>query len=313
MEIATGAMVPAGTTAVLRSEDSVVTGSEVRGNPRPRREWREAGEEARQGELLGPAGAPVTPAVIGLAAASGHDALRVRRRPRAVVVVLGAELLTSGRPAGGRIRDALGPQLPAWLRRLGATMTDPAVIGPADDTPDACLTALRQALATGADIIVTTGGTMRGSVDELRGALSELGASYLVDTVQARPGAPMLLAALADPTGASTLLAGLPGNPQAAIAALLTLVPPALAGLAGRSLPELPAIELGAPIPGRGARTHLALVSRGQDGRGYPVAHAGSAMLRGLAQAAGFAVIAPRQKADCGTTVTFMPLPLSAG
>jgi molybdopterin molybdotransferase len=113
--------------------------------------------------------------------------------------------------------------------------------------------------------------------------------------------------------GAAPLLAGLPGNPQAAIAALLTLVPPALAGLTGRGLPELPAIELGAPIPGRGARTHLALITRGQDGRGYPAAHAGSAMLRGLARAAGFAVIAPRQKAVCGTTVPFMPLPLSAG
>jgi molybdopterin molybdotransferase len=123
----------------------------------------------------------------------------------------------------------------------------------------------------------------------------------------------MLLATLASLAGGGTLLAGLPGNPQSAIIALLTLVAPALAGLAGRNLPDLPAIELGGPIPGRGKRTHLALVTRGPDGCGYPLAHAGSAMLRGLAQAAGFAVIASRQAADSGDFGPFVPLPLSAG
>ena len=90
-----------------------------------------------------------------------------------VLVVLGAELITSGQPSGGRIRDALGRQVPAWLRRLGATMIPPAVIGPARDT----LAALGQAQATGADIILTVGGTMRGPVDELRGVVCELSAS----------------------------------------------------------------------------------------------------------------------------------------
>lgn len=120
---------------------------------------------------------------------------------------------TSLRPRSVHIRDALGPQVPAWLHRLGATMTTPAVIGPAGDTPDACLAALGQAQATGADIILTTGGTMRGPVDQLRGALRELGARYLVDTVQVRPGSPMLLATLTSLAGGSTLMAGLPGQP----------------------------------------------------------------------------------------------------
>src|SRR5439155_1333179 len=76
-----------------------------------------------------------------------------------------------------------------------------------------------------------------------------------------------------------TLVAGLPGNPQSAIVALVSLVAPALAGLAGRTLPELGRIRLGAPIPGRGGYTHLGLVDRA----GRPVPHVGSAMLRGVA------------------------------
>jgi hypothetical protein len=149
---------------------------------------------------------------------------------------------------------------------------------------------------------------MRGPVEGLRGALRALGARYLVDTVQVRPGAPMLLAIMNSPAG-GTLLAGLPGNPQAAVIGLLTLVTPALAGLVGRNLSGLAAIRLGAPVPGCGSRTHLVLVGLGPDGCGYPVAHTAPAMLRGLAHAAGFAVIAPRQTAESGDLVPFLPLP----
>lgn len=61
-----------------------------------------------------------------------------------------------------------------------------------------------------------------------------------------------------------------------------------------------------------GARTRLALVRRGHDGCGYPPSHTASAMLRGLARAAGFAVIAPHQAATAGDCVAFLPLPVSA-
>ena len=75
---------------------------------------------------------------------------------------------------------------------------------------------------------------MHGPVDHLHAALAALGATYAVNTVEVRPGFPMLLATLPRPDGGTTLLAGLPGNPQSAIVALVSLVVPALAGLAGR-------------------------------------------------------------------------------
>ncbi|MCG5437636.1 molybdopterin molybdenumtransferase MoeA, partial [Micromonospora sp. PSH25] len=110
VEIATGAMVPEGATAVLRVEESAAsTTGLISGTPRKTPEWREPGEEAYADEELLPAGTPVDPAVIGLAAACGHDTLRVRRAPRAALLVFGDELLTAGPPAAGRIRDALGP------------------------------------------------------------------------------------------------------------------------------------------------------------------------------------------------------------
>lgn len=313
VSIATGAMVPAGTEAIVRIEDSTVDGDLVRGQPRPEREWREPGDEAHRGDVLLPAGTPVTPGVIGLAASSGLDELLVRPRPSAAMLVFGDELLTSGTPGDGRVRDSLGPQVPGWLDRLGVTCLDPAVTGPIEDTLDAHIAAIRDLLATGVDLIVTTGGTMHGPVDHLHPALAALDARYAVNTVEVRPGFPMLLATLPNPNGGSTLFAGLPGNPQSAIVALVSLVVPALAGLAGRSQPALPTIRLGAPIRGRGEYTHLALVRRDGTGDGQPVSHVASSMLRGLAQAVGFAVISPGTDAAAGDVVPLVPLPLFAG
>ncbi|MGC5018876.1 molybdopterin molybdotransferase MoeA [Micromonospora sp. DT47] len=314
VEIATGAMVPEGTTAVLRIEESRRTADgRVAGTPRPAPEWREPGEEASAGEELLPAGTPVDPALIGLAASCGHDQLRVRRQPRAALLVFGDELLTGGPPGAGRVRDALGPAVPAWLRRYGCQVRPSDVVGPVADTLPAHVAALRAALA-GADLVCTTGGTMHGPVDHLHPTLEALGADYVVNTVAVRPGFPMLLARLAGDDGRVRFVAGLPGNPQSAIVALVSLVAPLLAGLQGRPMPVLPHATLAEPVPGRGDQTHLALVrlDRATD-TAHPVRHVGSAMLRGLAGADGFAVIRPGTIGEVGARVPVVPLPLLPG
>ncbi|MDI1461698.1 molybdopterin molybdotransferase MoeA [Catellatospora sp. KI3] len=307
VEIATGAMVPAGTEAILRVEHATRSGDLVDGTPKSEREWRLPGEEAHAGEALLPAGTPVTPGVIGLAASCGHDRLAVRPAPRAAVLVFGDELLTEGLPGDGRVRDALGPSIPAYLRRLGAHC-EPAT-GPIKDTLAAHVEALRSALDDGADLICTTGGTMHGPVDHLHPALAELGAQYVVNTVAVRPGFPMLVAALRH-EDRTRFVAGLPGNPQSAVVALVSLVVPLLAGLTGRPEPALPQVTLGEAVPGRGDYTHLALVRIDPvDGLARPVPHVGSAMLRGLAGAQGFAVIPPGASGRPGDTVDLVVIP----
>ena len=66
------------------------------------------------------AGTVLNPALIGLAAAAGHDELVVVPRPRVALVLFGDELATAGIPARGLVRDSLGPQVPAWVARMGA-------------------------------------------------------------------------------------------------------------------------------------------------------------------------------------------------
>lgn len=314
VEIATGAMVPDGADGVLRVEESSRTADGlVTGVLRPAPEWRAPGEEARAGDELLPAGTPVDPGVIGLAASCGHDTLRVRRAPRAALIVFGDELLTVGPPGAGRVRDSLGPAVPGWLRRYGCSIGASGVVGPVADTLPAHVAAVREALDR-ADLVCTTGGTMRGPVDHLHPTLGELGADYVVNTVAVRPGFPMLLARVPGPDGRPRFVAGLPGNPQSAIIAVVSLVAPLLAGLCGRELPELPRVTLAEPVPGRGNHTHLALVRVDTaQHTAYPVRHVGSAMLRGLAQADGFAVIAPGTRGEPGDQVPMVPLPLLPG
>lgn len=296
VKIATGAQVPEGAEGIIRLEHSKVEDNLVDGSTA--REWREAGEEAVLGEELFPAGTPISPPVVGLAAAAGHATLPAHARPATRVVVFGDELLTSGVSREGRVRDSLGPMVPHMLTAAGAA-AGPS-IGPVEDTLEAHVAALREALAD-ADLVCTTGGTMVGPVDHLHAALAEIGAEYVINTVAVRPGFPMLLARTKD----GKFIAGLPGNPQSAVIAVVSLVAPLLAGLRGLALPPLGAARLAEDVPGRGAFTHLALVDRA----GHRLGHHGSAMLRGLAGAAGFAVIGPEQAGAAGQTVELALVP----
>ncbi|MGW3170789.1 molybdopterin molybdotransferase MoeA [Streptomyces sp. NPDC001153] len=285
VRIATGARIPADTTAVLRSEHGR---TDAQGRLHATREIvhgqdiRPRGQECRSGDQLLPVGTRVTPAVLGLAAAAGYDTVTAVPRPRAEVLVLGDELLTEGRPRDGLIRDALGPMLPPWLRALGAEVVAVRRIG--DDAK-----ALRRAVTgSEADLVVTTGGTAGGPVDHVHPILERIGAELLVDGVKVRPGHPMLLARTKD----DQHLVGLPGNPLAAVSGLLTLAEPLLRTLAAHPAPEPYTLPLGEAVQGHPHDTRLIpVVLRGD--RAVPLHYNGPAMLRGIAAADALAVVPP--------------------
>ncbi|WP_099901071.1 molybdopterin molybdotransferase MoeA [Streptomyces sp. TLI_171] len=303
VEIATGAQLPPGATGVLRREHGTLTelpgGTAVlHGEVGPGQDVRPRGQECGRGEELLPAGVAVTPAVLGLAAAAGHDLLAVHRRPTVELLVLGDELLTSGLPGPGRVRDALGPLLPPWLAAAGAEL-----IGSRYVRDDFGL--LRDAIRhSPADLVLTTGGTASGPVDFLHAALEATGGHPLVDGVAVRPGHPMLLAAL--PGGRH--LVGLPGNPLAAVAGALTLALPLLHALSGRAVPVTGPLEpLAEALPGHPVDTRLHPVRRTAAGP-TPLPHDGPAMLRGLARAEALAVVPPGGLA-AGECAELLPLP----
>ncbi|MGW7485405.1 molybdopterin molybdotransferase MoeA [Streptomyces sp. NPDC054786] len=311
--IATGARVPSGATAVLRSEHGEVRELSDGGRrlyaPQPAppgQDIRPRGQECRRGDQLLPVGALVTPAVLGLAAAAGYDELTAYPRPRVEVLVLGDELLDHGLPQEGRIRDALGPMLAPWLHALGVEAAAPRHL--ADDA-DTLYAAVAESTA---DVVITTGGTASGPVDHVHPTLRRLGAEVLVDGVAVRPGHPMLLARLA----AHRHLVGLPGNPLAAVSGLVTLAEPLLRTLAARQPAAPYRTPLAAPVHGHPQDTRIVPVVYRDDERhglmAAPLHFHGPAMLRGIAAADALAVVPPGG-AERGTELELLELPWSAG
>ncbi|MER6387695.1 molybdopterin molybdotransferase MoeA [Streptomyces sp. NPDC059382] len=309
VRIATGARIPADTTAVIRSEHSREAGSHLFAE-RPvatGQDIRPRGQECRSGDLLLPAGSLVTPAVLGLAAAAGYDELETRPRPRVEILVLGDELLTEGLPHDGLIRDALSPMLGPWLTRLGAEVIGTRRLG---DDPAGAEALYEAVTASDADLIVTTGGTASGPVDHVRPVLRRAGAELLVDGVAVRPGHPMLLARLGD-RAAGRHLVGLPGNPLAAVSGLLTLAEPLLRALAGRRQRPRYTVAVEGDVPGHPYDTRLVPVLL-TDEHAVPLRYHGPAMLRGVAAADALAVV-PIGGARSGQELEVLDLPWAAG
>jgi molybdopterin molybdotransferase len=313
--IATGGLVPDGAGAILRKESGQVATDAAgrrlltlhpdarQGEPHSGQHVRPAGEEARAGNVLLPAGTVLNPAHLALAAAAGHDNVLVRARPAVGVVLTGAEVVTHGVPAPGQVRDTFGPQLGTVVGQLGGIAGTPVRIG---DSFSEWLSALADPAApTGerADVIITTGGTGKSGTDHFRAAIAALGGELLLDGIAMRPGHPAVLAGLPD----GRFVVGLPGNPLAAMMALLTIAAPLLAALGNRQLRPLDQVLSGTDIGPDAGRTRL-IPCRFLSGLAFPVQHTGPGMMRGLAWADGVMAVPPRG-VQSGEAVPVLPLP----
>ncbi|HWH98388.1 MAG TPA: molybdopterin molybdotransferase MoeA [Pseudolysinimonas sp.] len=302
VSIVTGGLLPRGADAVVRSENARVDGDTlVLERADGRDHIRPPAEEASAGELLVATGTRLSPAHLALAAAATFDRLQVALLPRVTTVFTGDEVVISGVPDAGRVRDSFGTTVPAILGMLGASPTRSLRIG---DDRDATVAALRDAHT---ELVVTTGGTGGSHADHVRRALDDLGAEYLVPGLASRPGGPTLLARLPD----GPLVLGLAGNPLAAMLGLLSLGDVLIAGFTGRTITPLVTVPVPASVKRHPEATRLVPVRAGLDpstGSGRrEVEWTGAAMMRGLAAATGVLVVPPVGDAEV------LPLPWTAG
>jgi molybdopterin molybdotransferase len=144
---------PAGESAIEVSRP-VTTGENILGKA----------EDVALGEVVIPAGKRLLPQDIGLLAGLGITQVAVYRRPRAVIISTGDEIVpVTAAPPAGRIRDINAHSIAALVRAAGgeAEMYD---IVP--DDPALLRTALEKALIA-ADVVALSGGSSVGERDHM--------------------------------------------------------------------------------------------------------------------------------------------------
>lgn len=282
--IATGGVIPDGATAVIPWEAASDSAGVISGSIEAGANLRPAGMECKQGDVLIKAGTVLRPPMVGLLAATGHDRVNVSVRPRVAIFFLGDELLHSGVPLDGSIRDALGPQLPAILNRTGADVVSAKFV--IDDLD--LFNAEIAAVINDVDIVVTTGGTADGPRDFVKPAIAHLSGEMVIDCARVRPGYHALIARI----GANKAFLALPGNPQSALAAFASFGLPLVRSFLGAELAPLAQVELSAAI--KTPENFSRLVPGTIAGKVFTQSdYLGSAMLRGVAHSDGFALVEP--------------------
>lgn len=292
VRIMTGAPLPAFADTVVPVEDTRVEDDEVSVLVPPARRGahvRRAGEDVDAGDLVAPAGAALTPGVVGAVAAAGVRTVAVRPRPVVAVCATGDELVTDGSALRrGQVHESNALALAAALTRDGAEVVAAAPVG---DRPAALSARLDGLAASGCALVVLTGGASVGAYDVVRDVLSGAGGTFR--HVRVQPGKPQGWA-----WWRGVPVVSLPGNPLSASLSYELFVRPLVDRMLGRPGPGwLPAVAGAAWTSPQGRRQVVPVLLSGEDdGRlvARPAHRRGSAshVVTSLAGADGIAVVA---------------------
>lgn len=276
--IMTGAPVPSGADAVVPVEDTrrVGDGVEIRRGRAVGEFVREAGSDLPRGAALLPAGRRLAPRHLAALAAANLSEVAVRSRVRIAVISTGDELVAPGNPLGdGRLPDANGIALASAAAAVGAEVVALELVG---DEPVRLARVLDQAIARGAELVVTSGGISMGAHEPVRQLLEPLGAT--VGTVDMQPGGPQAHGLYRD-----VPIVCFPGNPVSSQLSFALFLAPLLREIAGMP----PAVHATRPLavaltstPGRRQFLRGRLTA---DGAVETVAGPGSHLVAALAAA----------------------------
>lgn len=286
VEVATGALLPAGANAVVKVEhtDPGTERVSVRRGVAPGENVMSAGDDLMLGDTVLPSGTSLGPAQIAVLAAAGEVQVAVWARPRVAFFSTGDEVRPVGETLGpGQIHDVNGAYLHAAVERAGGL---PVPLGILHDDPDAIAEALEKAAGSCA-LLLTSGSTSAGTGDVVYRIVAERG-ELLAHGVRIEPGKPTVLARLR-----GVPFVGLPGNPASAAVVFDTLVAPLIRAATGRD-PHPPGQRIRATLtseirtaPGRRMLRMVGVVGRGEEARAYPI-EKGSGAITLLAQADGY-------------------------
>ncbi|WP_165062441.1 gephyrin-like molybdotransferase Glp [Adlercreutzia sp. ZJ154] len=232
IRIMTGAELPSDVDAVVKYEIvDVVEGDGKRGSivsfTQPTAAGsnvRQAGEEARAGQVVVQAGEVLGTAGAGFLASCGVLKVPVRKRPTVGIMATGSELVPPDTvPGAGHIRESNSFALAACAKAAGAI---PTILPIVADTYEGLRNAVVQA-STQFDFVITTGGAANGDYDFIKQVVEDTG-ELLMTLVNMRPGKAQTFGLVN-----GTPVFGLPGNPAAAYCGFEMIIRPALRKMQG--------------------------------------------------------------------------------
>ncbi|WP_079405148.1 molybdotransferase-like divisome protein Glp [Streptomyces sp. 3211] len=292
----TGGGAAAGMTPASAAPEHASGEVRVHRGAEAREHVRARGSDVQAGDLALAAGTVLGPPQIALLAAIGRGTVRVRPRPRVVVLSTGSELVQPGEAlTAGAIYDSNSFALAAAARDAGAIAYR---VGAVADDADTLRSTIEDQLIR-ADLLVTTGGVSVGAYDVVKEALSSVGRSEEGEDVDGggidfrklamQPGKPQGFGSIGPD---HTPLLALPGNPVSSYVSFELFVRPAIRALMGLPESEVrrPSVRavlsadkaLGSPA---GRRQFLRGKYDAQSGTVGPVGGSGSHLIAALAHA----------------------------
>jgi molybdenum cofactor synthesis domain-containing protein len=220
-EIATGAPLPDGASAVVMVEETERgAGGDVRVMMPvyPRQNVSRRGSDLAAGSVVLVPGQAINPSRVGALAAAGASDIAVYARPVVAILSTGDEIVEPGRPLGpAQIYDINRYTLSAIVNTHGGV---PQVLAaPADDLAD--LTAALERAAA-ADIVVLSGGSSVGEKDLILDVLRRCG-EVLFHGIAVKPGKPTIFGRVRERP-----VLGMPGNPTSCLSNAYLLLTPLL-------------------------------------------------------------------------------------
>ncbi len=230
LRVMTGALLPAGTAAVIKQEEVRPSGSLIYPviQPRPGENIQQRGSDIPLGMNLLKAGEILEAEGIERIACCGVERLRVYRHPRIYIINTGNELVLPGMPLQpGQIYHSNRSLLAAKVASAGGTPVL-AETGVRDEI--AVIASAIEKGVSSADMVIISGGTGSGTGDLVQDSWRELGADILFKGIDIVPGKGSAAAAYRQ-----KLICNLAGHPGAVSLLFEVLINPIFALLRGES------------------------------------------------------------------------------
>ena len=263
LEIATGAMLPPGASAVVMVEKTQDIGGgdlEVHGPVAPGENVVQVGEDVAEGAEILPVGHTLRPQDIGGLLACGVTEVEVIVRPRIALVGSCDELVTPDQqPAPGQIRDINSYVLAALFEQAGAEVLHMGIArDDFDDLYNRAVGGLAQA-----DALVLTAGSSISTRDLTSAVIDKLGAPGVIQHgLAVKPGKPTILG-----RSEGKAIIGLPGNPVSAYCVARQMVVPLIRHLLGQRsrFAAMLSARLTANVPSKAGREDTVPVKLARD------------------------------------------------